>query len=88
MTFRTAVKVRRAIVFVLMFVGIAIGAIYNTFLAWISVAAALSLFWTDTCEKCGLPISYMRGRGWGAHFNPLYVPEACPKCGNELGRLP
>jgi len=86
MRFRTAVKVRRAIVFVLMFVGIAIGAIYNTFLAWITVAAALSIFWTDTCQKCGLPIFSMRGRGWKAHLDPLYVPLACSRCGSELGR--
>jgi disulfide bond formation protein DsbB len=86
MRFRTAVKLRRAIVFVLMFVGVAIGAIYNTFLAWIAVAAAFSLFWTDTCQKCGLPIFSMRGRDWKAQLNPFYVPTACSKCGNELGR--
>jgi hypothetical protein len=84
MRFLTAVKVRRAIVFVLMFGALASGAIYNTFLAWISFEAAISLFWTDTCGECGLPIANMRERGWWAHFNPLYVPKACSRCGNDL----
>lgn len=84
MKFQTAVKIRRAIVFVIFFDSLAIGIIFNTFLAWIAGAASLSLLFTDSCNKCGAIIFSMCGKGWRSVFDPLYVPSKCSRCGNKL----
>lgn len=84
MNYRTSIKIRRALVFIVVFICIIIGAKYDTFYAMIAAMSASAILFTDTCGSCGLIMFNMQGRGWKSYFNPFYVPEKCPRCNGIL----
>ena len=75
------IKIRRALIFIAFFIIIAAVASTNNFLVVLSAMPVVLLTYTDLCGKI---LFFIRGKKFVSWMNPLYVPDCCPQCGNNL----
>lgn len=78
------ISTRRALLFIVFAMISIVSLKTNYYIAVLSAAPVVLIFFTDLCENCGSVLFFQRGRTFLQWMNPLYVPDECRNCHHPI----